>query len=517
MIDPISAWIGAHVTIVLYLFLIYGLCVALWVVLENRSPQSTFAWLFLLLLIPGVGVLLYYFFGRGWRTFSKEAQLARQTLMGNESTAIEHYLNREQDLIQQIAERQPATYKRKLLYLVSKNASSVLTAHNRAEILQDAREKYPRLLADIEAAIHSIHMAYYIWEEDPFTEKLKTLLISKAQRGVEVRILCDAYGLNVSRRYLREMRDGGVQMYVYYNYRSPLRLHTVSYRNHRKIAVIDGTIGYMGGLNISQEHLDGGKHFSRWRDTHLRIRGEAVAALQAIFLTSWYNTTNEQLDTKAYTKELFAAQVEYANEAPVGKGNRPLAERVVADHPGDHPIHITVSGPDSQWQAIRQLYFMMILSAEDHLYIQSPFFIPDESIIEALRAAALSGVDVRIMCASRGTTYSIPYWAANTYFTGMAEAGVRIFLYQNGYFHAKTINVDSAICSVGTANMDIRSFSINYEVNAVVYDEATAQKLAADFRKDEADCIEFSLAEYRARPLLTRSRDAFSRLLSPLL
>lgn len=487
------AWMGSHLTLVLYLFLLYGLIVASWVILENRSPQSTFAWLFLLLLFPIGGVLLYHFFGRGWRTFSKEAQLARQTLMGDESDAIARYLEREQQLVKQIAQRQPVTYKRKLLHLVSRNASSVLTAHNRVAVLQDAREKYPRLLADIEAATHSIHMAYYIWEEDSFTEGLKALLIRKAQAGIEVRILCDAYGMNVSRRYLREMGEGGVQMYVYYNYLSPLRLHTVSYRNHRKIAVIDGTIGYVGGLNISQEHLDGGKHFSRWRDTHLRIEGEAVAALQAIFLTSWYNTTNERLSTNTYTKAL------------------------VESCASDLPIHITVSGPDSQWQAIRQLYFMMILSAETHLYIQSPFFIPDESILEALKAAALSGVDVRIMCAARGTTYSIPYWAANTYFVEMAEAGVRIFLYQNGYFHSKTINVDSAICSVGTANMDIRSFSINYEVNAVIYDEQTAQKLAADFGKDQADCIEFSLEEYKARSLLVRGRDAVARLLSPLL
>jgi cardiolipin synthase A/B len=488
-----SAWIGANSHILLDLFILYGLLVAFWLISENRSPQSTFAWIFLLLLFPLGGIFVYHFFGRGWRTFSKEGELARQAIMGDTPEAVERYLKRERALVAKIEQLQPATYKSKLLHLVTNNASSVLTAHNCVELLQNASQKYPRLVADIEAASHSIHMAYYIWEEDNFTRKLKDLLIRKAKAGVEVRILCDAYGLAVSRRYLQEMRAAGVGMYVYYNYRSPLKLHTIGYRNHRKIAVIDGRIGYMGGLNISQEHLDGGKHFALWRDTHLRIEGEAVAALQAIFLTSWYNTTGERLPTTRYTASLCT-----------------VPERNL-------PIHITISGPDSQWRAIRQLYFMMILSAEHHLYIQSPFFIPDESIMEALKAAAMSGVDVRIMCAPRGTTYSVPYWAANTYFEEMAQAGVRIFLYQKGYFHPKTINVDSVICSVGTANLDIRSFSINYEVNAVIYDEQISQRLAADFLRDQADCVEFSLYEYERRPMIVRLRDSVARLFSPML
>lgn len=486
-------WISANGHLLLDLFILYGLLVAFWLISENRSPQSTFAWIFLLLLFPLGGIVFYHFLGQGWRTFSKEGELARQAIMGDTPEAVARYTKRERALVAQLEEVQPAAYKRKLLHLVTNNASSVLTAHNCVELLQNASQKYPRLLADIAAATTSIHMAYYIWEEDDFTRKLKDLLISKAKAGVEVRILCDAYGLAVSWRYLRAMRAAGVGMYVYYNYRSPLKLHTVSYRNHRKIAVIDGRFGYVGGLNISQEHLDGGKHFSLWRDTHLRIDGEAVAALQAIFLTSWYNTTGERLATPRYTAPLMVTAENYL------------------------PIHITISGPDSQWRAIRQLYFMMILSAEQHLYIQSPFFIPDESIMEALKAAAMSGVDVRIMCAPYGTTWAVPYWAANTYFAEMAQAGVRIFLYQKGYFHPKTINVDSVICSVGTANMDIRSFSINYEVNAVIYDERVSQQLAADFLQDQQDCLEFSLHEYERRHMVVRLRDSVARLFSPML
>ena len=477
----------------LWAFAIYGGVVIFWLILENRSPQSTFAWALALIFLPGLGLAVYLFFGRGWRAFSRENKLMQQALDADGGEVLSSYAAHQREVVEQLVEGDPIAYKRKLLKLVYNNANSALTLRNRLEVLQNAQEKYPRLIADIEQATQSIHMAYYIWGEDKFTQNLKDLLIAKAQQGVEVRILVDAQGVAFSTRYMRALREGGVEIFTYYNYMSPLKFHTLSYRNHRKIAVIDGRIGYLGGMNISQEHLDGGLYFDRWRDTHLRLDGEAVAALQAIFLTSWYNTTQETLHIQDYFPP--------------------------RDFPfeGAVPVQITSSGPDSQWNAIRQLYFQMITSAEKHLYIQSPFFIPDDSILEALKAAALSGVDVRMMFAPRGTTYAVPYWAANTYFAEMAAAGAKIYLYQAGYFHPKTVNVDSVVCSIGTANMDIRSFSINYEVNAVIYDEATAQKLERDFLNDLKECVEFDLAEYEARNVLLRLRDSVCRIFSPLL
>ncbi|MFN8492812.1 MAG: cardiolipin synthase [Caldilineaceae bacterium] len=480
-------------TLVIELFTIYAIVVSVFLILENRSPQSTFAWIFFFLLAPGVGLLIYLFVGRGWRAFSREDELTRQAIGDETQQRFTRYLTERAAILAEMEKREPVSYKRKLLRLMSKNANSVLTLHNRLELLQDARQKYPRLIADIEQAQHSIHMAYYIWEEDAFTNQLQDLLIRKVQAGVKVRILVDAQGANVSRKYMHAMREGGVEMYIYYNYLSPLKLHTIGYRNHRKIVVIDGNIGYMGGINMSQEHLDGGKFFGNWRDTHLRIEGEATRVLQGIFITSWYNTTAERLNADEY----FPVPTPYAQD--------------------DIPIQLTTSGPDSQWAAIRQLYFLMITSAEKHLYIQSPFFIPDDSIAEALKAAALAGIDVRIMCTPRGKVYQLPYWAANTYFAEMAEAGVRIYLYQKGYFHPKTVNVDSVVCSVGTANMDIRSFSINYEVNAVIYDEAIARQLEEDFIHDIKDCVPFNLKAYEKRRVWLRLRDSIARLFSPLL
>jgi cardiolipin synthase len=479
--------------LVIELFALYALIVAIFIISENRSPQSTFAWIFFFLVAPGIGLVIYFFFGRGWRAFSREDELMRQVFGDEPESSHLKFLHPHAEMLALMEQQEPVSFKRKLLRLVQNNANSVLTLHNRLEILQDASQKYPRLLADIEAAQSSIHLLYYIWEEDEFTESLKRLLVRKAKAGVQVRILVDAHGAGVSRRYMRELGENGIQMYIYYNYWSLYKLHTISYRNHRKIAVIDGNIGYTGGLNISQEHLTGGRFFSSWRDTHLRVEGEAARALQSIFATSWYNTITERLNASEYYPP-------------------------VTDFEGEHlPIQITASGPDSQWAAIRQLYFLMITSAERHIYIQSPFFIPDDSILEALRAAALGGIDVRLMCAPRGSVYAVPYRAANTYFAQLAEAGVRIYLYQKGYFHPKTVNVDSLVCSVGTANMDIRSFSINYEVNAVIYDRKTAEQLANDFRRDMTSCVEFSLADYNRRNVFSRFYDSLARLTSPLL
>jgi cardiolipin synthase len=243
---------------------------------------------------------------------------------------------------------------------------------------------------------------------------------------------------------------------------------------------------------MGEEQLKGDGPYTAWRDTHLRLTGEVVAILQGIFATSWFNTTGQQLTDARYFPPA---------EAP---------ESCV-------PVQVVLSGPDSEWYAIQKLYFLMITSAQRHVYIQSPFFIPDPAIAQALTVAALSGVDVRLMCAPRDTISPLANWAANTYFIDMVRAGARVFLYQPGYLHAKTASIDSAVCSIGTANMDIRSFHINYEMNAVIYDADKTRELEEAFMRDLEGCIEFSLAEYRSQSWWLRFRDSLARLFSPLL
>ncbi|GIV80255.1 cardiolipin synthase [Litorilinea aerophila] len=470
---------------------LYTLSVIVFIISENRSPQSTFAWMLLLLIFPVGGVLIYFLFGRSWRAFSREKQFVYQDLGRELTQGLGPIIARQEERIREVQQKLGNQYV-KLLELVYNNSFSALTVHNDAEILQDAREKYPRLLEDIRQARHSIHLEYYIWQTDPFTIQLKDLLIEKARSGVEVRLLYDAVGSfrTLKRWYKKELQAGGVQVHPY----SPvLRLHTIGYRNHRKIAVIDGKIGYTGGLNIGQEHLDGSAGFKSWRDTHLRLTGEAARVLQGLFVTHWYYATKEKLTHPSYFP-------------PLEEPYRYL------------PIQIITSGPDSQWAAIRQLYFLMIVAAQDHIYLQSPFFILDASIAEALKAVALAGVDVKVMLAPRGVERSqIPYWAANTYIREMVRAGVRVFFYEDGYFHAKTMSIDSTVCTIGTANMDIRSFGINYEINAVIYDRQMAAELEADFRRDLTHCREFNLREYEEGPFLLRFRDSVARLFSPLL
>lgn len=462
----------------------------MFIVLENRSPQSTFAWLLLFWVVPVLGFILYLFAGRGWRAFSKERQLAHNEIGAALLEDLRPILSRREEYVERIARERPGCLKKKLLGRLERSRGSMLTGFNEVEILQDAREKYPRLLADIRAAQHHIHLNYYIWNEDPFTIELKDVLIERAKAGVEVRCLYDASGGALSRGYRQELTDAGVGIHPYLEYRSFTRLHSINYRSHRKIAVIDGRVGYVGGLNLDAEQLDP-PGFMTWRDTHLRVRGEAAQALQSVFAVSWFNTTGESICGPSYYPSVEVTTF--------------------------LPVQITNGGPDSQWQAIRQLYFLMITAAEEKIYLQSPFFIPDETILEALRSAALAGVDVRLMFTPRGTTYQVPYRAAHTYYEQVAAAGARIYLYQDGYFHPKTLNIDGAVVAVGTANMDVRSFSLNYETMAVIYDPDKAKELEEQFFRDMEHCREWKLGVYRRAPFFLRLRDSLYRLASPLL
>ena len=477
-------------TILYILLALYTISIVIFVIMENRSPQSTFAWLLLFIALPLVGLLIYIFFGRGWHAFGQEKKIARQELGTDFLQDLGPWLGRQGEYFDRIAKERPASFKKKLLRLIYQNSGSVLTGYNEVEILQDASQKYPRLLEDLKAAQHFIHLNYYIWTEDSFTLQVKEALIERAKSGVEVRCLYDASGGAMSKQYLQDLTDAGVDIHAYLEYRKLGRVHTANYRSHRKIAVIDGKIGYVGGLNLDKEQIEP-PVFDTWRDTHLRLVGEAAWALQASFVISWFNTTGQKV-----TGQQYYPPVETKNFLPV---------------------QITQGGPDSQWKAIRQLYFLMIMSADDKLYMQSPFFIPDESILEALKAAALAGVDVNLMFTPRGSTYQIPYRAAHTYFKDVVEAGAKVYLYEAGYFHPKTLNIDNAVITVGTANMDIRSFSLNYEINAILYDEAKAKELEAQFFEDLKHCKQWTLEEYKGFSPVHRFVDSVYRLASPLL
>ena len=487
----VAEYIGANWwPLVRLAIVLYASAVAIFIIMENRSPQSTIAWLFILILFPPVGIVLYMMFGRSWHAFSRK-KLLRKLMQGTElaerSVAL---LEAQPAKIQALTEGPIGDYGR-LAGMLWETARAPLTLSNRIEILQDAREKYPRLLTDLASATRSIHLLYYEWASDPFTEKVAEVLLERAKAGVEVRIIYDPFGSlwMLDRGYVRRLKAGGVQMHPF----APLyMLHTLSYRNHRKIAVLDGGVAYSGGLNITGKHLTGPDGFSGWRDTHARVTGEAVLPLQTVFATMWHNTTGENLFQEQYFPEM-------------------------EDGAPGVPIQVLSAGPDSEWKAIRYSYLAMLALARTHVYLQSPFLILDDSLAEAMKASALAGLDVRLMIAPRGGEWSPAYRAGMTYAVDMARAGVKVLLYQGAYFHSKTICVDSMVCSIGSANMDIRSFAINYETNLLVYDQRVTRELEADFEADELKCVELSVDEYMARHLPTRLLDSIARLCSPLL
>jgi cardiolipin synthase len=475
--------------IVIYICIVAGV-----ILLDNRAPQSTFAWLFLMVAFPILGFLIYIFFGRNYKAFSNEDKLARIGGLSSLYGQTIQPLRAVQDEYAEIVRREkPESYRRKLLSLVTRNSPSLLTIYNRVEILHDVTEKYPRLLEDVRNAKSSIHLLYYIWSEDEFTVQLKDALIERAKAGVKVHALADASGLGVSKEYLQALQAAGAQLLPYRVYKRIGRLHSSNYRSHRKIVVIDGRIGYVGGLNLDKEQLPGGNRLGSWHDTHLRIEGEAALALQASFAVNWYNTTQEKFDAETYFPKVDISRL-------------PIT-----------PVQITLGGPDSQWKAMQQLYFFMIMTAERKVQITSPFFVPDASLLEAIKAVALSGVQVEIMVSKHGTVLELAHRATFTYLADVVRSGAKVYLYDKGYFHSKTINIDSQVCAIGTANFDIRSFSLNYEAMAVLYDKDLAVELAAAFENDLKSCEEFSLEVYQASPLWRRLLNSTARLASPLL
>jgi len=480
-----------------WFFAAYALLTGVYIVLENRRPQATLAWMLLFLGLPGIGLVIYFLFGRDRKAFSREHKLARQDLEATAAPLLKRFLARQDGEIRRL--EQQSRVRRRLMSLVRRNSHSALTTRNRVAIQQNASTFYPNLMADMRRAQRTIYLQFYTWADDEFTRELKAILLERARNGVDVRLLYDPFGslLRLTRRYRRELTEGGAHA-------APVsalyRLHTASYRNHRKIAVIDGRVGYTGGMNIGQEHIDGGPTFDHWRDTQVRIDGEGAAILQAVFLVDWYNATREDL----FSEERFPVLDEFGTRA--------------GEKDNSVPVQILTSGPDSEWRAIRQLYFAMIMSAQRRVRLQTPFFVLDATIAEALKAAALAGVQVEVMVSDRGEGMNqAPYWAANTYLAEVAAAGVRVHMYKKGYLHAKTISIDGEVCSIGSANLDIRSFSINYEINTVLYDARLAQELEAAFERDLNGCYPFDAAEYRRRPFLSRLRDSTARLLSPLL
>lgn len=455
------------------------------IILERRDPAKTLAWVLILIFLPVIGFVLYMTFGRQFR---KRRMTAKKRVLNEYIYPLNETFAGHNDDIPGIS-----LAKERLIHLILNNAEIPLTLYNDVNVLTNGQEIFPAFIAAISEAREHIHLETYILKNDIIGSKITDLLISKAQEGVKIRIIYDGLGSrHLGKEYLDKLRSAGIQIEPFFPVRLRFMHNRINYRNHRKILVVDGVTGFVGGVNIGDEYLGLDPQIGFWRDTHLQIRGNAVYFLQRIFLQDWYFITGESLE-HTFT-HLF-----------------PLR-----DKPGNTLVQITSSGPDTQWEAIMQVYYYSIATAQKSVHLTSPYFVPNESILTALKTAALSGVDVKLLLPAK-SDHKIVYWAAMSYLEELMEAGVEIYLYHNGFLHAKVLSIDGLVTTIGTANMDQRSFSLNFEVNAFIYSEEIAARLECDFQKDLQSAEKLDLETYRERPLLNRTMESLSKLLSPLL
>jgi len=482
--------------ILLVLFHIYLVGTVIFLLLDNRDPAETFAWIFIFVIMPGFGFVLYLFFGRNWKKAYDHKSKLPQFIATNLVNIFEP-LRYVQD--QKAEHIKGLSYAEKdLITLLYNNSHSLLTTDNEVTVYHNGKDKFDALKEDLRSAKKFIHLQYFIWySNDPLGQELKDILIAKAREGVEVRILYDFSGcfFTLKKKYIKELRKENIKIFPFFNYMAPFKTHTFNYRNHRKIVVIDGKIGYTGGMNVGQEYIDGGKKYDSWRDTHIRIQGEAVCILQAVFAIDWYNTTGkDEILTETYfplmlSKDVFKTKT---------------------------PIQLPTSGFDTEWPSILHSYFSLITTARRNIYICSPYFIPDPSIVMALKIAAMKGVDV-VLILTGIPDLPLAYWAAFSYFEDLLKAGVKIHHYQAGFFHAKIFSCDGKNCSVGTANLDIRSFRLNYEINAVIYSDEVTKVIDDQFKIDLENSKELTLSDMNNLSVAAKLRNSLTRLISPLL
>ncbi|MGL4521913.1 MAG: cardiolipin synthase [Bacilli bacterium] len=471
---------------------LYSLLITLSVILvgfviffENRNPSKTLAWISILSIFPLGGFILYILFGQNVRKTRK----------------FHHKVAGVEEVIEQM-KTQLKSWKQsdvrynhenlQVLKLSERITNSPLSYQTNTKILSNGEVTFQEIVAAIEQAQHYIYIQYYIVRDDEIGRSIQQALIKKAQQGIEVKFLYDAVGcIRLSKQYINELKENGVQMVPYSPVKIPVLNDKVNFRNHRKIVVVDQWIGFMGGLNIGDEYLGRVKQYGKWRDTHMKLVGEAVQILELIFLHDWSYATGEVLT--------FQKEVPPPNVSTKGGA-----------------VQLIAGGPDQEWEVIKDLFFTMIASAEKSVWIASPYFIPDDDIYAALRVAALRGVDVRLLTPG-WPDKKLVYHASRSYFPKLLEAGARIFQYDDGFMHSKLLIVDGKNASIGTANMDMRSFHLNFEVNAFLYDTTSVNELTEDFLQDITHSTELYEENFKKRPLRERMYESLARLFSPLL
>ena len=448
------------------------------VILDNRQPAKTMAWALVIWFVPFVGIVFYLFFGINTR---KERYVSDRTMnMLTKRSMLE--FAEQQNL------RLPEKHKPLIDLFVNQNLSLPFK-DNEVDVCMNGYEFFPMLLKDIHEAKSHIHIDMYIIADDALGCLVADALIDKAREGVEVRLIYDDVGCwNVKHRFFERMREEGIEAVPFMPVHFPQFTSKVNYRNHRKIIVIDGLVGYIGGMNIALRYAR-----ESWRDTMLRVKGGGVYALQRAFLVDWYFVDRSLLSDRKYYP--------------------PFADSLMAN---DTLSQVVTSGPVTPYPEIMQGYVRIIMGARRYLYIETPYFLPTESVLFALKTAALGGVDVRVLCPMHSDARFVE-WASRSYLREAVEAGVQVSLYKPGFLHSKLLVCDDAIATCGSTNLDFRSFENNFEANIFYYGEEVALKMKDVFLKDmEQSVLLTDVPSRMSRKIVVRLWESLTRMLSPL-
>ncbi len=456
---------------------------------QRKEPKSTWAWLLLLYFLPFFGFIIYLLAGtdmhkrKMFRIKEMEDRI-NDAIRKQESTIRSSKLEKLKPELMGYSD---------LLYYNLESSGAVLSDDNKVEIFTDGNEKFSALMEDMRNAKEFIHLQYYIIKKDLLFDQIIEILLEKVAEGVEVRILFDSMGCRTVRNKVwKDLNKKGIETAEFFPAilgRFQLRLN---YRNHRKIVIIDNKIGYLGGFNIGKEYIGLVKRFGYWRDTHMRIQGTSVLSLHLRFILDWNYASRKKI---VMNEKYFNLDI---------------------THAGDTDVQIISSGPDSTLQNIRNNYLRLIAKAQKAIYIQTPYFIPDEAMLHALMIAACSGIEVNIMIPCK-PDHLFVYWATYSYIGDLVAVGANCYTYDNGFLHAKGMIVDDKAYCYGTANMDIRSFTLNFEVNAIIYGEEETLQMIDIFREDLKHCTQITKEIYNKRSMVIRIKEQICRLLSPVL
>ena len=449
--------------------------------MDNRQPAKTMAWMLVLMFIPVLGIILYIFFGQNTR---KERKIWQQSLDQLTKRSMLEFVEQKDFNI-------PEEYRTISNLFMNQNLALPFK-NNEVEIYTSGYDFFPSLLMEIGKAEHHIHIDTFIISDDPLGRLIADALIDKARQGIEVRLIYDDVGSwRTPNSFFTRMRNEGIEVYAFMPVRFPAFTSRVNYRNHRKICVIDGEVGFIGGMNIARRYVQGTPKQS-WRDTHVKLTGAAVYGLQRAFLVDWYFVSKVLITERSYYPEIIIGQ------------NNSL-------------VQVVTSSPTSLWPEIEQGYVRILTNAKHYVYMETPYFLPTDPILFAMRVAALSGVDVRLMIPYETDT-KVVEWASRSYVIEASRAGVKILLYRKGFNHSKLLVSDDAMATIGSTNVDFRSFENDFEANAFFYDKKIALQVKEVFLADQKDSIDLDdVRRFIKKPFLQRLWESFVRLLSPLL